>query len=143
MNRYQKLAWFSLIVIAVTIIVTAAAVAIEFRIRGYSEYGIWFIAIMAILNYNRYFFKKPHGQDTVVCDERDSLIVEKSVASAYKAFWIALIVSTLSLFFIIGPRNSVPTISLPLVAIGGGVFMKIAYSVSILFRYGRGAKHAE
>lgn len=137
MNRYQKLAWFSLIVIAVTIIVTVTAVAIEFRVRGYSTIGIWFFAIMGILNYNKYFFKKPQGQDTVVHDERDSIILEKAVSFSYKAFWIALIVSTISLFLIIGPRNSVPSISLPLLAFGGGVFMKIACSVSILFQYGR------
>ena len=98
------------------------------------------MAIMGILNYNRYFFKKPHGRDTVICDERDSLILERAAAISYKAFWIALVVSTVSLHQIIGPRNSVPTITLPLMAIAGGLFMKIVCSVAILVQYGRRSK---
>jgi hypothetical protein len=140
MNRHQKLAWWNLIVIAVTIIVTSTAVAIEFHTRGYSTIGIWFIVIMGILNYNRYFFRKPQGRDTVICDERDSLIVARATAFAYKAFWIALVVSTVSLHLIIGPRNSVPTITLPLMALAGGFFMKIVGSVAILVQYGRQPK---
>jgi hypothetical protein len=34
MNRYQKIAWLNLIVIAATIIVTATAIAVEFHMRG-------------------------------------------------------------------------------------------------------------
>ncbi len=49
MNRYQKIAWFNLIVITATIIVTAIAITVEFRIRGYSTIGLWFVGILVLL----------------------------------------------------------------------------------------------
>lgn len=140
MNRYQKLAWLSLIVIVGTIIITTAAIAIEIRIRGFSTIGFWFITPMVILNYNKYFFKKPQGTDKVVCDERDGLIIKRAVSFAYTTFWIVLIASSLLLFLIIGPKNSVPTITLPLMVIGGALIMKIVCSVAILVQYGRGGR---
>jgi len=143
MNRYQKLAWFNLIVIATTIIVTSTVVAIELRIRGYSTIGPCFVLIMALMKLNPFLFKKPKGPSSVVCDERDSLIVNRAAAVAYKLFWIVLVMSSFSLFLLIGPRNSVPTITLPLMVIGGGLFMKIVCSVAILVQYGWGSNDYE
>ena len=143
MNRYQKLAWLNIIVITATIIITSTVMAIEFHIRGYSTVGFWFIGLLVILKFNPFLFKKPQGQDTVVCDERDSYIIKRAVSFAYTTFWIVFILSCFLLFFIIGPRNSVPTITLPLIAVGGALFMKIVSSVAILVQYGRGAKENE
>ncbi len=125
MNRYQKIAWLNLIVIIGTIIIMTTAIAIEVHIRGFSTIGFWFIAPLVILRFNRFFFKKPQGADKVVCDERDSLIIKRAVSFAYTTFWIVLVVSSFLLFLIIGPKNSVPTIALPLMAAGGAFFMKI------------------
>jgi len=141
MNRYQKLAWYNLIVIAATIIITSTAVAIEFHIRGYSTTGLWFfVGILLLLKFKPFLFKKPQGQDKVVCDERDSFIIKRALSFAYTTFWIVFVASCFLLFLIIGPRNSVPTITLPLMAIGGALFMKIVCSVAILVQYGRGGK---
>jgi len=139
-NRYQKIAWFNLIVIALTIIITSTAIAIEMRIRGYSTIGWWFIAIMVLLQYNTRFFKKPQGQDKVIHDERDSLILKKALSFSYTVFWYVFVFSCFLLFLLIGPKNSVPTITIPLIAIGAGLFLKIASSVAILVLYGWGAK---
>ena len=138
MNRYQKLAWFNLIVITTTIIITSTAIAIEFHIRGYSTIGPWFVAIGALLRFNPFLFKKPQGLNEVVCDERDSFIIKRALSFAYTTFWIVFVVSCFLLFLIIGPRSSVPTITLPLMAIGGALFMQIVCSVAILVQYGRG-----
>ena len=141
MNRYQKLAWFNLIVITAAIIISSTAVAIEFHIRGYSTIGGWFfVAILALLKFKPFLFKKPQGQNKVVCDERDTLIVKRALSFAYTTFWWVFILSCFLLFLIIGPRSSVPTITLPLIAIGGALFMQIVCSVAILVQYGRGAK---
>jgi hypothetical protein len=140
MNRYQKLAWFNLAVISATIIITSTAITIEFHMRGYSTIGPWFIAIMALLRFNPFLFKKPQGRDKVVCDERDSFIRKRALSFAYTSFWIVLVLSSFLLFIIIGPKNSVPTITLPLMAVGGGLFMKIVCSVAILVQYGWGRK---
>ncbi len=140
MNRYQKLAWWNLIVITFTIIITTAAIAIEFHIRGYSELGLYFIAPLVLLRFNPFLCKKPQSEGGVVSDERDSFIVKRAVSFAYTTFWIVFFLSSFLLFIFLGPRSSVPTITLPLMAFGGALFMKIVFSVAILVQYGRGNK---
>ena len=143
MNRYQKLAWWNLIVITATIIITAAAITIEIHIRGYSTIGFWFITPLVLLKFNRFLFKKPKSAGGVVSDERDSLIIKRAVSFAYTTFWIVLVAASMLLFLIIGPRNSVPTITLPLMVLGGGLLMKIVCSVAMLVQYGSGGKNEQ
>jgi len=146
MNRYQKLAWFNLIVITATIIITTTAIAIEIHIRGYSTIGWWcFPAILALLKFKPFMFKKPQGQDKVICDERDTLIVKRASSFAYTTFWWVFIVSSFAvhIFMGMGPKSSVPTITLPLMAVGGALFMVIVCSVAILVQYGRRDKNHE
>ena len=142
MNRYQKLAWFNLIVITATIIITTIAVAIEIHLRGYSTIGIWFVAILVLLKLKPFLFKKPKGQDKVVSDERDEFIVKRAISFAYTTFWIAFFVSSFAVHLFMGmePGSSVPTITLPLMAAGGALFMKIVCSVAILVQYSRGGE---
>ena len=140
MNRYQKIAWFNLIVIGVAVILTSIAIAVEFHIRGYSTIGGWFVGILLLLHLTPRLFKKPQSPGAVVSDERDDLIVKRAVQQAWMAFWWVFVVLCFLLFIIVGPRNSVPTIALPLMALGAGLFLKIACSVAILVQYGRGAK---
>jgi len=140
MNRYQKLAWWNLIVITFTIIITTAAIAIEFHIRGYSELGLYFIAPLVLLRFNPFLFKKPQSEGGVVSDERDSFIIKRAVSFAYTTFWIVFFLLSFLLFIFLGPRSSVPTITLPLMVFGGAVFMKIVCSAAILVQYGRSDK---
>ena len=142
MNRYQKLAWWNLIVITFTIIITTTAIAIEFHIRGYSELGLYFIAPLVLLRFNPFLFKKPQSEGGVVSDERDTLIVKRAVSFAYTTFWIVFIVSSFAIFWStgMGPKSSIPAITLPLMAVGGALFMKILCSVAILVQYSRGPK---
>ncbi|HSV99892.1 MAG TPA: hypothetical protein VLI39_06950 [Sedimentisphaerales bacterium] len=140
MNRYQKIAWFNLIVIAATVIVTSAAIAVDIHIRGYSTVGWWFVGLLALLKFTPRLFKKPQSPGGVVADERDELILKKAVSSAWSAFWWVFVAVTFLSFLVVGPRNSVPTIALPLMAIGAGLFLKVACSVAILMQYGRGGR---
>ncbi|MHC4125745.1 MAG: hypothetical protein ACYSRR_04735 [Planctomycetota bacterium] len=142
MNRYQKLAWFNLIVITATILITTTAVAIELHMRGYSTIAPGFIVIGALLKLNPFLFKKPKGRNKVVSDERDEFIVKRAVSFAYITFWVVFFVSSFALhiFMGMGPKSSVPTITLPLMAAGGAVFIKIVSSVAILVQYGRTGK---
>ena len=145
MNRYQKLAWFNLIVITATIIITTTVITIELQMRGYSTNGLWCLGILALLRLKPFLFKKPQGQNKVVYDERDTLIVKRALSFAYTTFWIVFFVSSFALhiFMGMGPKSSVPTITLPLMAVGGALFMKIVCSVAILVQYGRRNKGNE
>jgi hypothetical protein len=138
MNRYQKISWFNLVVIAGTVIATSITIAVELHIRGYSTISLWvFVAFLALLKLTPYLFKKPQSPAGVVTDERDEIILKSAVARAWTAFWWVFVVLCFILFLVIGPRNSVPTMTLPLMAIGAGLFLKIACSVAILIQYGR------
>ncbi len=140
MNRYQKLSWFNLIVITSTIVLTSTAVAIELHIRGYSTVGLWFVGLLVLLRFKPFLFKKPQGEDTVVCDERDILIINRAKSFAYTTFWVVFLVSSFAVHILkgMGPTSSVPTITLPLMAVGGALFMQIVCSAAILVQYGRG-----
>jgi hypothetical protein len=143
MNRYQKIAWFNLIVILIAVIVTAVAIAVEFHLRGYSTIGWWSIGILALLQLTPHVFKKPQSPAGVVTDERDELILKNAVARAWMAFWWVFVALCFVAFLVVGPRNSVPTIALPLIALGAGLFLKIACSVAILVQYGRSQRGKE
>jgi hypothetical protein len=138
MNRYQKIAWFNLIVIAAMIIVTSAAIAVELHVRGYSTIGWWLVVLLALLQLTPHLFKKPQSPGGVVSDERDALILKRAVLYAWTAFWWVFVVLCFLLFLLIGPKSFMPTITLPLMALGAGLFLKAACSVAILVQYGRG-----
>ena len=143
MNRLQKISWFSLIVIFATIIITTTGIIIEIHMRGYSKLGLFFMAPLILLRFNPFLLKKLKGQDKVVLDERDINVIERALAIAYKIFWYVFISFCFLLFLIIGPRNFVPTMTLPLMAIGGALFLKIVCSAAILILYGRANKGVE
>ena len=144
MNRLQKLSWFNLIVIFATIIITTIVIMVELEKKGYSDSSLWFFVIPLLsLKLKPFLFKKPQGQDNVVLDERDINITKRALAIAYKIFWYVLISLCFLLFLIIGPRNFVPVITLPLIAIGSALFIQVSCSVSILILYGRGGKENE
>jgi hypothetical protein len=141
MNRYQKIAWFNLIVIAVATVATSVAIAAEFHLRGYSTMGLFSLGILVLLKFTPFLFKQPPSPSGVVCDERDELIRTRAAAYAWTTFWWVLLVSCFFLWFLIGPQNSVPTIALPLIAFGGGMVHKIVSSIAILVQYGRGGQN--
>jgi len=143
MNRYQKTAWFNLAVIAATILVTATAIAVEFHMRGYSTVGPFFVGILVLLKLTPRMFRQPQNRSGVVSDERDELIRTRAVSSAWAAFWWVFIGACFLSWFIIGPQNSIPTIALPLMALGGGLFHKIACSAAILVQYHQGSQGDE
>jgi hypothetical protein len=140
MNRYQKIAWFNLIVIAATVFVISAAIAVEFHLRGDSTIGWWFVTILALLKLTPHRFKKPQSPGGVVCDERDEFILKRAVSYAWATFWWVFVALCFLAFLILGPQKSVPTIALPLLALGAGLFLKAACSVAIVVQYGRGGK---
>jgi len=143
MNRYQKLAWFNILIITAALVITTAGVIVEIRLRGYSTIAPWFfVVIMLLLRLKPFLFMKPESEGGVVSDERDGFIVQRAASFAYKTFWIVFIVSSFAvhLFWGQGGKSPIPSITLPLMAIGGAMFMQIMCSVSILVQYGWGNK---
>ena len=141
MNRYQKLAWFNIIIIIASIGITTAGIIVEIRWRGYSTIAPWFfVAILLLLRLKPFIFMKPESKDGVVSDERDNFIVQRAGSFAYTTFWYVFLFSSFAVHVFKGGRGSVPVITLPLMVIGGALFMKIMTSMSILVQYSRGGK---
>jgi hypothetical protein len=138
MNRYQKLAWFNLIVITAALVITPAAVIVEIRWRGYSTIAPWFfIVILLLIKLKPFLFNKPESEGGVVSDERDSFIVQRALSFAYKTFWFVFIVSTLAVhIFKRWGGGFVPAITIPLMVLGGAMFTQIMVSAAILVQYG-------
>ena len=108
MNRLQKLAWFNLVVITTTIVVSTIATSIEINIRGYTTIGFWvFVVLLLPLRFKPYLFKG--SQCKVLFDERDNLIKQRATVFAYTVFWWVFLISSFLLFLILGPRSSVPS----------------------------------
>jgi hypothetical protein len=141
MNRLQKLSWFNLIIIVASLAMVAIVMAVEMARKGYSSISIYFLAPLVLIKLIPFILKKRHGVDQVIIDERDIAISKKAMAVAYKTFWIIFLSFSFLLFIVIGPRGSVPVITLPLVAIGGALLIRIVCSVSILILYGREGTH--
>lgn len=140
MNRLQKLSWFNIIIIFATIIITTTVIMVEVAKKGYSNFGLYFLAIPVLLKFNPFLLKKLQSRDKVVLDERDIDITKRALAITYKIFWFVFIAFCFLLFIIIGPRGFVPVITLPLIAIGSAFFMRVVCSVSILIQYGKEGK---
>ena len=97
MNRYQKLAWFNLIVITTALVVTTAAVIVEIRWRGYSTIAPWFfIVLLLLLKLNPFLFRKPQSEGGIVSDERDIYIRKRALSFAYTTFWIVFFLPFIS-----------------------------------------------
>jgi len=137
-NRYQKIAWFNLIVIAATIIVTSIAVAVEFHVRGYSTVGLWFVALLALLKLTPYLFKKSESPGGVVSDERDDFIVKKALLASFISLAVILGVAFVTAFLTLGLTHTVSITmdGLSAVVYYVSVIFVLVLSLAVLVQYG-------
>ena len=139
MNKYQKMAWFTLIILGLalglsitTMLVLRFAVGMSWRA---STAGFAFIGIIGILGFSRIrpsFFKK----DKRGLDERDLLIKQKAMVAAYWSFWPMFVLAAMAPLFIYGPDGAVPVRYLCWMVFGGAYWVLLIYSIAILDEYG-------
>jgi len=142
MNRWQKIAWFNLIVIGTALVVTGVAVGVVYFWVGMPKAlgGLGFLGICGVMGLSPFLFKKKKIQAGVDFDERDRLINYRAVLGAYSVLWIVLTAACMVPFFILGPRGSVPVITLPLMLCGVGITLTLVHSIGTLIQYGRRGK---
>jgi len=145
MNIAQKYAWSNLIIIAGTVVLTAAVVGIlAWRSgvdKGYD--GVPLVAFLGLLGISSRIFQKKRRKGGVNFDERDRLIYEKSLSAAHAVFWPFFVVVCIIPILIVGTRGSVPVYVLPIILGGGGVLVTVVQSLVILVQYGWGGKDNE
>ena len=89
MNRSQKIAWYNLIVILVSLILAGAAIGVLAAIFGMPRAlgGLGFMGICGLMGLTPILFREKRGQlGFMGYDERDLLIFRKATVIAYSIF---------------------------------------------------------
>ena len=142
MNRFQKLAWFTLIVILIALTLSAIAVSVLYFVvdlpmqRALGGFG--FMGITGLIGLSPVLYKKERGK--VSFDERDELINYRAVLAAYSVFWLVFTAACMIPWSIIGPSGSISVNVLPIMLFGIGITLALVHSLVILIQYGRGIK---
>ena len=138
MNRAQKIAWFSLIM--VTLAFGLSLITVSVLHFGYglpmrrAAGGFGFIGIMGLSALAPVLFKKDKGE--VKLDERDLLIKNKAMLAAYYGFWPIFVIAAMVPFFIYGPDGMVSVKYLCSMVFGGMFIVILVLSLVTLQEYG-------
>ena len=138
MNRAQKIAWFTLVMLALALGLSAAAFGIGYFIFRVSAHqaaaGFGFIGIMGFLGLTPILFRKDKGK--VQCDERDLAINCKAAVAAYSIFWVLFVAAAMVPWFIKGPQGMITVNYLPWMVFGGMFVVMLVQAIATLEQYG-------
>jgi len=149
MNRWQKIAWFNLIVTTICFIACLVlSIAMQFRrvATPPTPLSLVIIPSLVLVAISKLIFRKRPKQ--LDYDERDEQIHKKSAHVGLWAFalatTVAITVEIMICFFAVGPRGifHYPLVFLLTVCAGGGVWIA-AESIAILVQYGWKGKDNE
>lgn len=137
MNKWQKIAWYNIIVIAATLSATAAMVGILAVKYGFpiARGGLGFLGALGLLGLSNIIFKQKKGR--IEFDERDKLIFYRSIQITYAVFWPVFTAACMIPWVIVGPRSSISSNTLPLMLGLVGVSTVLLQSLAVLILYGR------
>ena len=143
MNRPQKIAWYSLIVIFSVLTLTALTVATLNHLYGLptARSGLGVLGFLGLLGCSPIFFRKKPGKIDI--DERDTLIIRKARLGAHMVFWLLFVAGCMVPWALIGPQGSITVSYLPLMLICGFLIVVGIESVTIIILYGRGGERHE
>ena len=138
MNKWQKQARFTLIVMGIALTLSLTAVGI-LRFVFYFQWhramaGFAFMALMALSRVDPSMFKIKSKKPPL--DERDLLIKGKAMIAAYWGFWPIFVLMAMAPFFVYGPDGKVPVTYLCWMVFVGMFVVMTLYSIAILNEYG-------
>ena len=144
MNRHQKIAWFTLIMLALALFLSLIAVGVLHLGYGLPMHravgGFGFIGVIGFCGLAPLIFRKGK-QDKL--DERDLLILRKVKLTAYWCFWPVFVLAAMAPFFIYGPDGTVSVKYLCWMVFGGMFFVMLMEALVTLEEYGWGNKENE
>jgi hypothetical protein len=136
MNKYQKMARFTLIILGLALGLSITAVLVLRFGFGMSwrasMAGFAFIGIMGFSRIRPSLFKK----DIKGLDERDLVIKQRAMIAAYWSFWPLFVLAAMTPIFIYGPDGAVSVRYLCWMVFGGMYWVFLMYSIAILNEYG-------
>ena len=145
MNKWQKQARFTLIVMGTALALSLTAVGVlryVFYLKWQSAMaGFAFMALMALSRVDPSMFRLESKKPPL--DERDLLIKTKAMIAAYWGFWPIFVLMAMAPFFVYGPDGKVPVTYLCWMVFVGMFAVMTLYSIAILNEYGWRNKNHE
>ncbi len=138
MNKWQKEARFTLIVVGLALALSLTAVGVAYFGFGWplrrAAAGFAFMALMGLSRVNPSMFRIKSKKPPL--DERDLLIKRKAMIAAYWGFWPIFVLMAMAPFFVYGPDGKVPVTYLCWMVFVGMFVVVTLYSIAILNEYG-------
>ncbi|MFO0909826.1 MAG: hypothetical protein U0794_16010 [Isosphaeraceae bacterium] len=133
MSRAQRLAWFQLAVVTLSVVATGAA----WPMLGRAATGMF--GLLGLLGLSPWLFK---GKDRVQWDERDAEIARRANFLGLGAFWLLFIVACVVLPIVYGWEGSVPVVLVQASVWVAWMLVIVVSSVATLVQYKGGAADA-
>ena len=138
MNRAQKAAWFTLVILALAFGLSVATFSVGHFILGVSTAraaaGFGFMGIMGFLGLIPLLFRKDKAK--VQCDERDLMIQRNASIAAYATFWVLFVAAAMVPWFATGPNGTITVNYLPWMVFGGMFVVMLVQALVTLQQYG-------
>jgi hypothetical protein len=136
MSAAQKHAWFTVVVVGLSII--AMGVLVPWLGFHRATGGA---SVLGLLGLGPLFYRKRPGQ--VVVDERDAAIQRRSLLITAAVFWVVLVEACVFLpWFYYGAEGAVPVWVVQSSVLVAWIIVSLIYSAATLVQYGRGGSDA-
>ena len=142
MNRWQKIAWFNLIVIVVGSVISVVAAGTlppEERLMPPNRVTVVIIISLVLVGMAKTIFRK--ADNGVDFDERDGQIHRRAKFFGWTGCALGMTATIFVCYISVGSMGRFPPLALPIIPLVGVAFKLIVESVAALIQYGwRGEK---
>ena len=144
MNRWQKIAWFNLIVIvagSVISMIAAGTLPPEERLMPPNRITVVIIISLVLVAMAKTIFRK--ADKGVDFDERDGQIRRRAKLFGWMGLALGMWATIMVGYFAVGPLGSFPPLALTIIPLVGVALDVIAESTATLIQYGWAGKGEE
>jgi hypothetical protein len=138
MNRAQKAAWFTLVVLAFASVLSLVAFCVAYFVLGVpagrAAGGFGLMGIAGLLGLIPVLFRKDKAK--VQCDERDLMFQRNAAVAAYATFWVLFVAAAMIPWFVTGPNGTITVSYLPWMVLGGFFVVELVQAIATLQQYG-------
>ncbi len=133
MSRQERLAWFNLGVLFLTLLGFVVAIpflGVKAATGAFGLVGLWGIG--------PFLYRRKDRQGNVIADERDYSIQSKAVIIGYAIFWIAFVSGNMIVWAAYREKGSIPADILPIFVLAGFAVFVLTRSIATLVQYRAG-----
>jgi len=141
MNRWQKIAWFKLIVIvagSVISVIAAGTLPPEERLMPPNRITVVIIISLVLVAMAKTIFRK--SDKGIDFDERDAQIHRRAKLFGWTGLGLGMAATIMVCYIAVGPMGSFPPLTLPIIPLVGVAIFIIVESVTALIQYGLGGE---